>query len=83
MEEMEIDLLYKNCPRFDEGELYRTRDFGAVSARRGRILDDLLCLMDGPTWILFQEFCGLCDDEAEFEARHFFRCGVLAALGEG
>jgi hypothetical protein len=75
----QLDALYLDCPRFDEGELYRSEAYAAHSARYLDALETLLEVLDPAQQVLFQQFLALTYDETEFEARHFFRAGVAAS----
>ena len=75
----QLDAMYQACPRFDEGELYRSEEYAAHSARYLSALDTLLSVLDPAQCALLQQFLELTHDETEFEARHFFCAGVTAA----
>lgn len=73
-----IDELYDKAPRFDEGDLYQSEEYSDHIRRRTEC-EVALELALGGRYELIEDFLEVVYEMTEFECRHFFEQGYLAA----
>ena len=77
-----IEELYRKAKRFDEGDLYQSKEYSTI-ARNQREVYQKICALFGPAVVpLLEEYTAAVSDEIELECRHFFEQGYRMGCAE-
>lgn len=75
--EKSIEELYRQAKRFNEGEIYQSREYSAIAKRQTELHKKMRVLF-GPLIVpLLEEYNTAVADEMELECRYFFEQGYL------
>lgn len=77
-----MNLAYSNAPRFDEGEICRSRQYSDAVRQRTEIFELLLKTYGDGIKELLWKYDDAFYTEMELEAMHFFREGYFAGQNE-
>lgn len=75
----EIAKLYKDAPRFDEGDIFGSPAYRAVMSRQEHITELLVGTFGEGVRALLDDYTGALYEEMELEAQHFFQEGYRMA----
>ena len=74
-----MEKLYRQAKRFDEGEIYQSREYKVVWERKLRAWQKMY-IRFGPSVIpVLEEYAEAAGDESELENQHFFEQGCRSA----
>ena len=70
--------LYKNCIRFDEGNLRQTERYRKIAKEEERLRQLIIDTYGPQISPLLEEFSAAIYEEMELEAQHYFEQGIQA-----
>ena len=74
-----IARLYKDAPRFDEGEFMCGQEYCEATQRRAHIHDLLISMFGARIQGLLDDYTAMLYEEMELEAQHYFQEGYRMA----
>lgn len=66
---------YESCIRFDEGSLFRSREYQETVAEAERVKALIAEMFGARIFPLLEEYTGAIYEEMELEAQHYFEQG--------
>ncbi len=73
----EIVALYEKARRFDEGEIYQSPEYEAISSRCAALFDQLVDTYGDRIIPMLEKYTECLYEETELECEHFFQEGCL------
>lgn len=77
-----IKAAYENARRFDEGELYQSKEYDDVSEKRYVLEERLETLFGADAISLLDQFANVIYEENALENLHFFEQGYLTGQAD-
>lgn len=75
--EKSIEKLYQQAKRFDEGDIYQSREYDIIARHQRELYKKMRGLFGPLIAPLLEEYTACLGDETELECRHFFEQGFL------
>lgn len=77
-----IEELYQKARRFDEGDLYQTKEYEEISRRQFNTYLEMRALFGPSLPALLMGYISATNEEIEMECKHFFEQGYLLGQAE-